>query len=318
MSGLRLGALVAVLLVAGCGSPRPLSLAERPADRVATPTSAVHYRDYATADALAAAMRWTEGAPVWVSAHRGGPVRGLVENSVEAFENALNHAPALIEADVRRTADGVLVMMHDETVDRTTTGTGRVDRMTLAQVRALRLVTPDSLVTSFRVPTLAEAMAWAEGRAVLLLDAKRDVPRDELVAAIRAARAEDQVAVITYSLDQAEQLHALAPDLVLSVTAETPDAVDALLASGIPTDRMIGWTGVGVPDPEAVARFHAAGVRAQAGAFGAIDAAATAAMRAEPYLPLLDTGADVISTDNVPMAAIAAREASLSRREGQP
>ena len=313
MTGLRLGALAATLLVAGCGSPRPLTLTERPADRVAVPTSSVHYRDYATADDLAAATRWAPGAPVWVSAHRGAPPRGLVENSLEAFEYALNHTPALIETDVRRTADGALVMMHDETLDRTTTGTGRVDQTTFAQVRALRLVTPDSVVTSFRVPTLAEALAWAEGRSVLLLDVKPDVPFGELIAAIRQAEAEDQAAVITYSLADAERLHALAPDLLISVMAETVADVEALLTSSVPPDRMIGWTGVGVPDPEVVARLHAVGVRAQAGAFGAIDQAATEAMRPAPYAPLLQSGADVIATDSVPMAATAARNANLSR-----
>lgn len=313
MSTLRLGALAVALLVAGCGSPRPLTLDERPADRVAVPTSSVHYRDYATASDLAQALRWTDGAPVWVSAHRGAPPRGLVENSLEAFEHALNHAPALIEADVRRTADGVLVMMHDETLSRTTTGTGRVDQTTLAQIRALRLVTPDTVVTAFRVPTLAEALAWAESRAVLLLDVKPDIPFPEVVAAIRQAEAEDQVAVITYSLADAEQIHALAPDLVLSVTAESAADVDALLASDIPTDRMIAWTGVGVPDPEAVARLHAAGIRAQAGAFRGIDEEATAVASTAPYGPLLATGADVISTDAVRLAALAAREANTPR-----
>ena len=309
-------ALLLVLLAAvaaACGSPRPLGLDERPADRVRTPTSSVHYRDYGSAADLAAALRWTPSAPVLVSAHRGGPVRGLPENAIETFEYALNHAPALIETDVRRTADGVLVLMHDETLDRTTTGTGRVDGATFAEVRRLRLVADDSVVTAFRVPTLAEALAWADGRATLLLDVKPDVPYPDLVAAIRQHGAADRVAVITYSLADHERLFALAPDLVVSVTAETPADVDALLAADVDADRTIAWTGVGVPDPAVVARLHAAGIRAQAGAFGAIDGAAYAASSPEPYGPILAAGADVISTDVVPLAALAARTANLSR-----
>lgn len=304
--------LLAVALAA-CGGPRPLTLDERPADRVAVPVSSVHYRDYDSAADLAAGMRWRPGAPVWVSAHRGAPVHGLPENAVETFEYALNHAPALIETDVRRTADGVLVLMHDETLDRTTTGTGRVDATTFEQVRALRLVA-DSVVTSFRVPTLAEALAWADGRAVLLLDVKPDVPYEELVAAIRQHDAADRVAVITYSLADHQRLFALAPDLVVSATAETPAEVDALLSADIDPDRVIAWTGVGVPDPAVIQRLHAAGIRAQAGAFGAIDAAARATASPAPYAPILATGADVISTDVVPMAALAAREVTRRGR----
>ena len=309
----RIALLLLAIVAGACGSPQPLGLEQRPADRVRTPVSSVHYRDYDSAAALASALRWTESAPVLVSAHRGGPQRALPENALETFEYALNHAPALIETDVRRTADGVLVLMHDETLDRTTTGTGRVDETSFAQIRRLRLVTEDSLVTTFRVPTLLEALAWADGRAVLLLDVKPDVPYEDLVAAIRQHDADDRVAVITYSLADHERLFALAPDLVVSATAETPADVDALLASPIDPSRVIAWAGVGPPDPSVVARLHAAGIRAQAGAFGAIDGAAAAASSPAPYDAILATGADVISTDVVPLAALAAREANLNQ-----
>ena len=311
---LRHAALLAVLAVAGCGGPRPLGLDERPADRVAVPVSSVHYRHYDSADDLAGSLRWRENAPVLVSAHRGGPVPGLPENAVETFEYALNHTPALIETDVRRTADGRLVLMHDETLDRTTTGTGRVDETTFEQVRRLRLVADDSTVTAFRVPTLAEALAWADGRAVLLLDVKRGVPFEDVVAEVRQHGAADRVAVIVYSLEDHRRLAALAPELVISTTAETDADVDALLASGLDLGRVIAWTGVGVPDPGVVARLHAQGIRAQAGAFGDIDQAARAGSTPAPYRALLDAGADVLSSDVVPLAALAARNANLTRR----
>ena len=305
--------LVAALAVSACGSPRPLTLDERPADRVPVPVSSVHYRDYDTADQLASALRWTESAPVLVSAHRGGPVPGLPENAVETFEYALNHAPALVEVDVRRTADGRLVLMHDETLDRTTTGTGRVDGASFAEIRRLRLVADDTTVTAFRVPTLAEALSWADGRAVLLLDVKPDVPFEAVVAEVRQHNAADRVAVITYSLEDHSRLAALAPDLVVSATAETVEDVNVLEASGLDLSRVIGWTGLGVPDPAVVARLHALGIRAQAGAFGAIDEAARAAASPEPYGAILAAGADVIASDVVPLAALAARNANLRR-----
>ncbi len=306
--------LLLAVLVGACGSPRPLGLDERPADRVVVPTSSVHYRDYDSAAALAAALRWTPGAPVLVSAHRGAPPHGLPENSLAAFEHALNYAPVLIETDVRRTRDGVLVLMHDETLDRTTTGAGRVDVTTFEQIRALRLVTDDSLVTSFRVPTLAEALAWADGRAALLLDVKPDVPYPALVAAIRQADAADRVAVITYSLADHERLADLAPDLVVSAMTETLADVDALVASPVDLDRVVGWTGVGVPDPSVVSRLHDLGIRAQAGTFGAPDVAALTSATSAPYVPFLSAGADVLASDNVRGASLAARQANARRR----
>lgn len=312
----RLAVLIALaaLGLSACGSPRPLGLDERPADRVVVPTSSVHYRDYGTAGDLAGALRWRGGAPVLVSAHRGAPPHGLPENSLAAFEHALNYAPALVETDIRRTADGVLVLMHDETLDRTTTGTGRVEDRTLEYVRSLRLIADDSLVTSFRVPTLAEALSWAEGRTALLLDVKPDVPYEVLTAEIERLDAADQAAVIVYSLADHLRLYALAPDLVVSSTAETVEATDALLASGVDLGRTIAWTGVGPPDPTVIARLHAAGIRAQAGAYGAIDAEAATTRTTSPYAALLVPGADVIGTDEVAAAALAAREANANAR----
>src|SRR5690606_35917448 len=106
----------------------------------------------------AAYLRWRPGAPVLVSAHRGGPRPGLPENALATFEYALNFAPALLETDVRRTADGTLVLLHDETLDRTTTGAGPVAARTLADLRTLYLLDPEGTATPHRIPTLAEAL----------------------------------------------------------------------------------------------------------------------------------------------------------------
>ena len=297
-------------LVAACGTPRPLGLAERPADRVSVPTSSVHYRAFASASELATYLRWTPEAPVLVSAHRGGPVPGLVENSLEAFENTLNVTAALIEMDLQSTKDSVLVLLHDDTLDRTTTGTGPVSARTLAEVRALRLVTDDSLITSFRVPTFAETLAWAEHRAILLLDIKPEVGFRRVIDAVRRAGAEDRVVLIVYSLDDLLTMQRLAPDLNVSATVTTEAELDTLLASGADLSRVIVFGGVGVPDTEVTARLHALGVRVQAGTFR-VDASATP----ETYTPFLEAGTDVLSTDNVRAATIAAQRATIRQRQ---
>jgi glycerophosphoryl diester phosphodiesterase len=69
-------------------------------------------------------------------AHRGG--RGFVpENTIEGFREAVRLGPVVLELDVRLSADGEVVVVHDETVDRTTDGTGAVARMTLAELQRL-------------------------------------------------------------------------------------------------------------------------------------------------------------------------------------
>ena len=76
------------------------------------------------------------GNDVLVSGHRGDRVHGL-ENTMTAFRLAVEAGVDMVETDVRMTADGQLILMHDETVDRTTDGTGYVKDLTLAQIKNL-------------------------------------------------------------------------------------------------------------------------------------------------------------------------------------
>ncbi|MEO0755238.1 MAG: glycerophosphodiester phosphodiesterase family protein, partial [Pseudomonadota bacterium] len=82
----------------------------------------------------------------------------------------LDQVPALLEVDVRESRDGALVLMHDDTVDRTTTGSGLVADLTLAELKALRLLDNDGRETDFQIPTLGEALSAIGGRTILQLD----------------------------------------------------------------------------------------------------------------------------------------------------
>lgn len=112
-------------------------------------------------------------AKVLTAAHRA-QWRSAPENSVPAILAAFEDGAEIVELDVRLTADGVPVLMHDTTVDRTTDGTGRVDSLTLAQVQQLRLREglggAQAALTDERVPTLAQAMRLAEDRGLVNLD----------------------------------------------------------------------------------------------------------------------------------------------------
>jgi len=279
---------------------------EGPSASYVPPTSSLHYRSFADADALAQYLAWRPGAPVLLSAHRGGPSVGYPENALATFERALNYAPVLIECDVRATADGRLVLLHDETLERTTTGTGPLVARTFEQVRALRLLDTESRPTPHRIPSLDEVLAWAEGRAILMLDVKPGVAPVDLVAAVRRAGAANRVAVITYSTSDWLAYVGFAPDLVYSVDASTPEAANEVLqyAAG----HVIAFAGVGVPDAAIVERLHARGIRVQAATFGEPDSAAVAGDRAA-YARFLSAGVDVLATDEVTAAAPATRPA---------
>ena len=89
--------------------------------------------------------------------------------------NTLAQGPLILELDLRRTADGVIVLMHDETLDRTTTGTGDISQMSFADLAQFQLVDNEGEVTPYRIPSLSEVLNWARGRALVQLDVKRTV-----------------------------------------------------------------------------------------------------------------------------------------------
>ena len=264
--------------------------------------AADHYRAFADADALAAYLRAGSQAGPLISAHRGGPAPAYPENAIATFERALRYTPALIECDVRMTQDSVLVLMHDETLNRTTTGEGPVADQPLAALRTLLLVDSFGVITPFRIPTLDEVLAWSRGRAVLTLDVKRGVPPDAVVRAVRRMKAENRVVLIAYTLDAALRFHRLAPDLMISATAETPADVQALLDSNIDRSRLVVFTGVGEVKPEVIDLLHRHNIRAMLGTFGLVDERAREG-GAAVYQALIERGVDVVATDAVPLAA---------------
>lgn len=264
-----------------------------------TPT---HYRDFENADSLAAYLR-SDAVPL-IGAHRGGPTAQFPENALSTFGHALTRGPVLLETDVRMTDDSVLVLMHDETLGRTTTGRGAVQSKTLSELRELRLVTESGRTTRFQVPTVAEALAWAEGRAVLQLDVKDPVPRSRVVELLRRMEALDQALVITYTLDDARWYHRRMPELVLSVSADTKEEAVAYVEQ-VDSSRLVAFAGVGAPAEEVLRVFSERNIPVTVGTFGDLDRQARQ-RGLVVYRDLFRRGVDIVATDQVALASQAA------------
>ena len=129
-----------------------------------------------------------------IGAHRGAMCHAP-ENTIAAFEKAIDFGTYRIECDIRRTGDGHLVMMHDATVDRTTDGTGELAAMTLTQVQ--ELVVGDTTT----VPTLRETLECARGRCRLLLELKDTGIAPQVVAEVAAAGMLDECTLISFDED---------------------------------------------------------------------------------------------------------------------
>jgi glycerophosphoryl diester phosphodiesterase len=115
-------------------------------------------------------------APLY-AAHRGGALL-WPENSMLAFRSALAMGADYLELDVHLSRDGEVVVIHDPTLDRTTTGTGPVRERTLAELQAVRLKDRHGTALSEPPPTLEQVVALAvAGKRQMLLEIKLDEQR---------------------------------------------------------------------------------------------------------------------------------------------
>lgn len=107
---------------------------------------------------------------VMVFAHRGDWRHVQAENSISAYQRCINENLDGIEVDLQMTKDSILIIMHDETLDRTTTGTGKVCDYTWAELSILKLKSPIGVITRERIPTLEDVLILAKDQILIQVD----------------------------------------------------------------------------------------------------------------------------------------------------
>ena len=121
---------------------------------------------------LQAYFTYSPERDIIISGHRGGMMPGYPENCIESCEKTLSLMPTFFEIDFSFTKDSVLVLMHDLTIDRTTTGKGRVSDYTYEELQQFNLVDRDKNVTPYKIPTLKEVLEWGDRKVVFNFDNK--------------------------------------------------------------------------------------------------------------------------------------------------
>lgn len=243
--------------------------------------------------------------PFTVGAHRGG--RGLwPENTAYAYTECAKRWPdVVLEGDVHTTTDGALVLLHDQSVDRTTDGTGLVEQMSLAEVKALdagyRFTPDDGKTFPYRgkgitIPTLPEVLAACPEHRFLMEMKGGTGVLEATIKVIRDAKAEGRLMVASFNPVLIQQLRATAPDILTCF-----DTTSAMLM--FTTLRKGDWAGYEPPaalltlspdlesrfgiTPEEVRAVRAKGVRYQYHTINQV----------EEMRQLLERGADGLLTD---------------------
>ncbi len=259
-----------------------------------------------------------EGATL-LSAHRGGPYPGYPENAVETMAAILREVPTLMEIDVAASSDGILYLMHDETLDRTTTGTGAVNALSWADIAKLRLIDEVGRKTAFATPRFSDALRWAKGRTILQIDFKPSARYEDVIDEINHQDAEDSVILIAYTLASARKLHRLAPHMMISLGINSQSELNGAVAAGIPANRLMGFTGTEAPRPRLFSTLNARNVEVIFGTLGgseSIDREIAHSGDAARYAKIAAAGVDIIATDRPKQAHDALAKAGRAAKNG--
>jgi glycerophosphoryl diester phosphodiesterase len=230
-----------------------------------------------------------------IGGHRGAPDLAP-ENTLAGLRAAVVAGASYCEIDVHRCADGHLVIIHDDTVDRTTDGHGPVASHSLAELQGLdagRGFHPHYAAEP--IPTLDEVLAWVEDEAPadfgLVIEAKAAGTGAAIAAAIRGSRAAERLAICSFSADELSVGLDIFTVLLFEPWKPWGDPVETMLAAGVSAaDVPWQWD-----EPAVVEQMHEKGLAAGGGT-------------ASNYVAverLVRFGADFVDSDS-PATALAA------------
>jgi glycerophosphoryl diester phosphodiesterase len=167
-----------------------------------------------------------------IVAHRGGAKRAP-ENTLASARHAYASGASSMELDVGLSSDGEFYILHDETLDRTTNGKGRLDQTTAAELD--QLDAGSWFASEFageRVPRLADALDFAKDRIHFTIEMKASAAKpgvaERLVGMLREREMTEQVSVISFASDFVHTVENLAPEIDTGVLLSERPTVSSM------------------------------------------------------------------------------------------
>jgi glycerophosphoryl diester phosphodiesterase len=245
------------------------------------------------------------GPAALVAAHRGGAAL-WPENSLLAFRSALALGVDALEFDLHLTADGEVVVLHDPTLDRTSTGNGSVRDLKLANLADIRLKTREGAVTGERVPTFAQVLDLvAPTSAEILPEIKVDANRqrydgieEKVLALIRARGLMTRTTIQAFQVETIRRVRELEPKArtMLLVARGDVERDRARPAEAVRRARELGATDLGMNhrllDADVMSAARAAGIRVSAWTVN----------EEADIRRMIDLGVDVVMSDRPDLA----------------
>jgi glycerophosphoryl diester phosphodiesterase len=208
----------------------------------------------------------------FVAAHRGTHEGSTFpENTTESLQALAAAQVKFAEIDVARLKDGTLILWHDGTWERGSTGSGPIAASTWEDAEKFLTKDTNGKLTSIRPSRFTDVLSWAKDKIYLEIDFKSSVDPKIVIQEIRDAGMIDQVILIAYNTEQALDFHSYAPEAALSVSTFKPGDIKALEVRGLPKTIMTGWTGRGPLTEPLVATLRSNNIPILAASFYSLD-----------------------------------------------
>lgn len=181
--------------------------------------------------------------------HRGA--KGFVsENTLPSFQKAMEIGVDGIELDVRLTADGELVVIHDEAIDRTTNGNGLVSQFSLKELKAFRIN------STLEIPTLSEVLNIIDKKCLLNIELKEYETADKVVALINEFIIDENwnyshFIVSSFNWHALQNVRVLNPEIPIGVLTETDLEMAFIFAKFLKADAIISHYSL-INEPEVI------------------------------------------------------------------
>src|ERR1044071_1330088 len=182
-------------------------------------------------------------------AHRGGMYADYAENSLktlEYLEKSFDGAPVMAEVDVRKSKDGTLFLLHDNTLERTTTGSGKIEESSDEYLKGLKLRNGKGDVLDETIPTLAELLDFVAKRKIfLMLDVKIDEWK-EIMDLVKSKKAVQKCLVLTFKPANSKKAHEFSPNMLVSCLVKDRNDLNEI-SKIVPAKVMMAYVNKSTP-----------------------------------------------------------------------
>ena len=187
---------------------------------------------------------------VKIAGHRGGYYFEYPESSKTLFgqiAKQFGRDTIMVELDLRKSKSGTIYIMHDETVDRTTNGKGKLSQLDDADLNSLFLKKENGAVTRERIPTFEDILRFIKKKNInLMLDIKEPI-HAEAYALVKKYKLETRMLTLTFNMDLTKKVAALSDQIFLSALIESEADWQKYQEISMRPDRKVAYTNAKTP-----------------------------------------------------------------------